>query len=49
MKNLEIRDLWLQKEVGDGKLNVSKVKGENPADLMTKIRDLGVGEKYRDD
>ena len=38
MKHLEIRDLWLQKEVSDGKLVVSKVKGvENPADLMTKI------------
>ena len=38
MKHLEIRDLWLQKEVADGKLIVSKVRGEeNPADLMTKI------------
>eukprot|EP00973_Karenia_brevis_P057773 8037553-Karenia_brevis.AAC.1 len=38
MKHLEIRDLWLQKEVQDGKLEVSKVPGEsNPADLMTKI------------
>ena len=38
MKHLEIRDLWLQKEVADGRLIVSKVRGEeNPADLMTKI------------
>ena len=38
MRHLEIRDLWLQKEVGEGKVVVSKVLGtENPADLMTKI------------
>eukprot|EP00973_Karenia_brevis_P035406 4881257-Karenia_brevis.AAC.1 len=38
MRDLEIRDLWLQKEVQDGKLEVSKVPGDsNPADLMTKI------------
>ena len=38
MRHLEIRDLWLQKEVGEGKVVVSKVWGtENPADLMTKI------------
>eukprot|EP00973_Karenia_brevis_P042444 5875955-Karenia_brevis.AAC.1 len=38
MRHLEIRDLWLQREVQDGKLEVSKVPGgSNPADLMTKI------------
>ena len=38
MRHLEIRDLWLQKEVADGKLEVSKIDGDkNPADLMTKI------------
>ena len=38
MRHLEIRDLWLQKEVQDGKLQVIKIPGEeNPADLMTKI------------
>eukprot|EP00973_Karenia_brevis_P025973 3584247-Karenia_brevis.AAC.1 len=38
MRHLEIRDLWLQKEVYDGKLVVEKVPGEaNPADLMTKV------------
>eukprot|EP00973_Karenia_brevis_P015872 2172423-Karenia_brevis.AAC.1 len=38
MRHLEIRDLWLQKEVYDGRLIVSKVPGEeNPADLMTKV------------
>eukprot|EP00973_Karenia_brevis_P006108 830929-Karenia_brevis.AAC.1 len=38
MRHLEIRDLWLQKEVSDGKLIVEKVPGEeNPADLTTKV------------
>lgn len=38
MRHLEIRDLWLQKEVADGKVKVFKTPGtENPADLMTKI------------
>ena len=37
MKHLEIRDLWLQREVGLGKVVVNKVDGlRNPADLMTK-------------
>ena len=35
---MEIRDLWLQKEVREGRLEVSKIPGDqNPADLMTKI------------
>ncbi len=38
MKHLEIRDLWLQREVGLGKVIVHKVDGpRNPADLMTKF------------
>ena len=38
MRHLEIRDLWLQKEIREGKVLVHKVLGtENPADLMTKI------------
>ena len=38
MKHIEIRNMWLQKEVRDGKVEVSKVPGDkNPADLMTKI------------
>ena len=37
MKHLEIRDLWLQREVTLGKVIVNKVDGKkNPADLMTK-------------
>ena len=38
MRHLEIRDLWLQKEIREGRVVVHKVLGtENPADLMTKI------------
>ena len=37
MRHIEVRDLWLQEEVRNGKVKVEKVKGtENPADLMTK-------------
>ena len=37
MRHIEIRDMWLQKEVCEGKVKVFKVLGEeNPADLMTK-------------
>ena len=43
MRHLQIRDLWLQKEVADGLLEVEKLAGiENPADLMTKV--LGIGD-----
>ena len=42
MRHLQIRDLWLQKEVADGLLEVEKLAGiHNPADLMTKILSLG--------
>ena len=42
MRHLEIRDLWLQAEVEQGRLVVHKVKGDqNPADLMTKVLSLG--------
>ena len=38
MRHLEIRDLWLQKEVRDGRVEISKIPGvQNPADLMTKV------------
>ena len=38
MRHLELRDLWLQKEVGEGKAVVRKVLGtRNPADAMTKF------------
>ena len=43
MRHLEIRDLWLQKEVADGTLEVFKTPGDdNPADLMTKILGLTI-------
>jgi hypothetical protein len=47
MRHIEIRELWLQKEVKEGKVLVHKVLGtENPADLMIKI--LTIGEiEYR--
>ena len=42
MRHIDIRDLWLQKEVAEGKAEISKIPGEeNPADLMTKIRNMG--------
>ena len=38
MRHLDIRDLWLQKEVADGLVEVVKLPGvQNPADLMTKM------------
>ena len=44
MRHLELRHLWLQREVGLGSVVVAKVAGEdNPADAMTKFlghRDL---------
>ena len=41
MRHIEIRDLWLQKEVRDGKVEISKIDGtKNPSDLMTKILGL---------
>ena len=41
MRHLQIRDLWIQKEVEDRRIEVLKVAGsENPADLLTKT--LGI-------
>ena len=38
MRHLQLRDLWLQQEVGEGRVVVEKVPGiGNPADLMTKF------------
>ena len=38
MRHIEIRELWLQKEVRENKIKIMKVPGEeNPADLMTKV------------
>ncbi len=42
MRHIEIRHLWLQKEVRDGNVELSKIPGDqNPADLMTKILTIG--------
>ena len=42
MKHLEVRDLWLQQEVKEGKVKVVKIPGtKNAADLMTKILSKG--------
>ena len=60
MKHIEIRDLWLQREVGLGKVIVNKVDGpRNPADLMTKylkrweidlrLKLMGIRVKWTDD
>ena len=38
MRNVERRDLWIQGEVGEGKVRVVKVEGTaNPADVGTKF------------
>ena len=38
MKHLQIKDLWLQKEAREGRLEIYKILGkDNPSDLMTKI------------
>ena len=42
MRHIEVRDLWLQEEVRNGKVKVVKVTGtENPAELMTKFLKKG--------
>ena len=42
MRHLEVRDLWLQREVTQGKISVVKEKGEeNPADTATKFLQAG--------
>ena len=46
MHHLELRELWLQKEVGEGKVIVRKVAGHrNPADAMTKFLSRSVLEQ----
>ena len=42
MRHLDIRDMWLQREVLEGNVIVAKVSGKsNPADLMTKVLSMG--------
>ena len=49
MEHLEIRDLWLQREVSLGKVLLHKVDGtKNPADLMTKyLRKEEIAERLQ--
>jgi len=45
VRHIEVNQLWLQEKVGDGTIEIMKVKGEvNPADAMTKPLD-GTGTK----
>ena len=47
MRHIEIRDLWLQKEVAEGKVEVIKVKGEeNPGNELTKHVRCEVAQRY---
>ena len=48
-RHLEIRTLWLQNEICDGKAKVDKVLGtEDPANLTTKILTAGaIGNRFR--
>ena len=42
MKHIQVKDLWLQKEYREGRLEIYKILGkDNPADLLTKILTLG--------
>ena len=40
MRHLEVKDLWMQSLVRDGRLRLGKVRGDrNPADVLTKYLD----------
>ena len=40
MRHLEVKDLWMQELVRDGRLRVAKIRGDrNPADVLTKYLD----------
>ena len=49
MRHVEVRDLWLQEEVREGKVVVERIPGEeDPADLMTKfVRTDEAAERLR--
>ena len=37
MRHLDIKELWLQAEVREGRMTITHISGEgNPADLLTK-------------
>ena len=46
MRHIEARDLWLQKEVLKGVMEVIKIPSESgPSGLMTKFLNMGTIEK----
>ena len=46
LRHLDVRILWVQKKVREHELYMKKVKGlENPADLMTKPKDIKEGQR----
>ena len=47
MRHIDTRELWLQGEVLEGRVVISKVRGEeNPADLMTKYLVMDVIQQH---
>ncbi len=49
VRHLEVRYLWLQQVVADGRVTIKKVeRSANPADLLTKIlREFAICEQSR--
>ncbi len=46
MRHLEIRDLWLQRKVGLGKVVVLKIDGsKNPADLTKYLKSQEIKDR----
>ena len=42
VRHIEVRQLWLQQAVADGRFHLVKVLGtQNPADILTKYKSLG--------
>ena len=42
IRHIEVRHLWLQQAVAEGRFRVAKIAGEhNPADVLTKYKSLG--------
>jgi hypothetical protein len=40
VRHLEVKDLWLQALVRDGRVSLAKMRGDrNPADVLTKYLD----------
>ena len=42
IRHIEVKQLWLQQAVADGRIRLHKILGtENPADILTKYKSLG--------